>query len=274
MRKLYITILTLVFVAILCVCSSLANTEIGVLEAYPKNPSIGQNVSVLARFRLPNVPNAGTFRSELFDENGRVMRSWSNLKPSTLTSPNGVSEQIYQMDFEASNETAYLVASWLNSSGLLQRKTINFSVGGLPGNGGSDGFLSFVVVRDATRDGDEMRTDAFFSLNPDYGSIKMIIEKRGFLSGLFDDRTIAPDWVHTDGNRIRARFEFTAEQGRWRMKLRWRVNGTEYERTEKFSVNKDSKGNYTLGGGCNTGFAGILFLPLCVLYAWRMQRRN
>ena len=246
----------------------------GSLESYPKNPSIGQDVTVLARFPLPYVPASRTFRADLFDENGRVMRSWNDLEPSVLTPPNGVSEQLYRMEFEASHETSYLTASWIDSRGLLQKEKVSFSVGGLPGNGGPDGFLSFNIVRDATRDGDEMRTDALFSFRPGYGSIRMVIEKRGFLSGLYDDRTIAPDGVYSEGNRIRARFEFTAEQGRWRMKLRWRVNGTEYERTENFSVNKDSQGNYTAGGGCNTGVAGVVAPALCALFALHIKRRR
>ena len=78
-----------------------------------------------------------------------------------------------------------------------------------------------------------------------------------YFSGLYDDRTLYPEREGCEdgqyGGRWSVRFEFTAERGRHRMKLRWRMHGTEYEHIEKFSVDDGTLGS----NGCDTGASGF-----------------
>ena len=161
-----------------------------------------------------------------------------------------------------------------SDSGNPERAVLALSVGGNGTNLGGGGLVSWRVTRDARHDGDEMRTNALFERKPDPDSVRLIIERRGLFSGLYDDRTLYPEREGYEdgryGGRWSVRFEFTAEQGRHRMKLRWRMNGTEYEHIEKFSVDDGTLGS----NGCDAGASGLTGLLALAPLAFRRPPRR
>lgn len=257
--------------------------------ASPQNPSIGQETTVLARFKSDQRPRQGTVVLMLLDRAGRTLREWQerDLNPAFLTPiEGGASEWIYRVSFTAQREYAELRLTWKSSYGYEydspRRVSLTLSVGGSAADvGGSGGLVNWRITRDARRDGDEMRTAATFTRRPDPDSVRLIIERRGLFSGLYDDRTIYPEWEGYEngrngyengyGDRWRVRFEFTAEKGRHRMKLRWRVDGTEYEHIDNFRVDDGILGD---SGGCDAGLGmlGCLVLVPALLGVRRARR--
>lgn len=243
--------------------------DLRILTAHPSNPSIGQEVIVLARFRYETAPRSGSVSAELLNASGGVLREVRGI-PAVLETPmepGRESEWTFKARFVAEPAGIRVRFSWTGWDGVYRTAGTALQVGGAEDPGDAGGLVEYRVIRDATRDGDEMRTEGVFSSKPDEDSVRLIIERRGPFSGLYDDRVVLPDrsfWKDgQSGGTARwvERFEFTAEQGRWRMKLRWRVNGREYERTKKFSVTKDVNGTESVGG-CSMGWSGALLLLL------------
>lgn len=257
--------------------------------ASPQSPSVGQETTVLARFKADQRPRQGTVTLTLLDRAGRTVREWSERElSSAFLTPveGGASEWLYRVSFAAQREYAELRLEWKSAYGyehdVVQRASLALSVGGDSADvGGTGGLVNWRITRDARRDGDEMKTSATFSLRPDPDSVRLIIERRGLFSGLYDDRTIYPEWEGYEngrdrydgsyGDRWKVRFEFTAEQGRHRMKLRWRVNGTEYEHIDNFRVDDGILGD---SGGCDAGFGWLGLSVAAVLLPIRRGKRG
>ena len=236
---------------------------------------------VMARFKPDMRPRQGSVTLTLLGRDGGVVREWSEreLNPASLTPvEGGTGEWLYRASFTAQPGHAELRLAWRPSNGSdaadPERAVLTLSVGGNGTPLGGGGLVSWRVTRDARHDGDEMRTNALFERQPDPDSVRLIIERRGLFSGLYDDRTLYPEREGYEdgryGGRWSVRFEFTAEQGRHRMKLRWRMNGTEYEHIEKFSVDDGTLGS----NGCDAGASGLTGLLALAPLALRRRRRQ
>lgn len=258
-------------------------TDLIGFTASPQSPSAGQDVMVMARFKADMRPRQGSVTLTLLGRDGGVVREWSEreLTPASLTPvEGGPGEWLYRASFTAQPGYAELRLAWRPSNGSdaadPERAVLTLSVGGNGTDPGGGGLVSWRVTRDARYDGDEMRTNALFERQPDPDSVRLIIERRGLFSGLYDDRTLYPEREGYEdgryGGRWSVRFEFTAEQGRHRMKLRWRMNGTEYEHIEKFSVDDGTLGS----NGCDAGASGLTGLlalaPLALRRGCRQRR--
>lgn len=249
--------------------------------ASPQSPSAGQDVMVMARFKPDMRPRQGSVTLTLLGRDGGVVREWGEreLNPAFLTPvEGGTGEWLYRASFTAQPGYAELRLAWRPSNGSDQgdpeRAVLTLSVGGNGTPLGGGGLVSWRVTRDARHDGDEMRTNALFERQPDSDSVRLIIERRGLFSGLYDDRTLYPEREGYEdgryGGRWSVRFEFTAERGRHRMKLRWRMDGTEYEHIEKFSVDDGALGS----NGCDAGASGLLGLSALAPLALRRRREK
>ena len=279
------------FILAVCASASVAVPQRAAAEPYrtdligftasPQSPSAGQDVMVMARFKADMRPRQGSVTLTLLGRDGGVVREWSEreLNPASLTPvEGGTGERLYRASFTAQPGHAELRLAWRPSngsdSGNPERAVLALSVGGNGTNLGGGGLVSWRVTRDARYDGDEMRTNALFERQPDPDSVRLIIERRGLFSGLYDDRTLYPEREGYEdgryGGRWSVRFEFTAEQGRHRMKLRWRMNGTEYEHIEKFSVDDGTLGS----NGCDAGFSGLPGLLALAPLAFRRPPRR
>lgn len=259
-------------------------TDLIGFTASPQSPSAGQDVMVMARFKADMRPRQGSVTLTLLGRDGGVVREWSEreLTPAFLTPvEDGPGEWLYRASFTAQPGYAELRLAWRPSNGSdaadPERAVLTLSVGGNGTDLGGGGLVSWRVTRDARYDGDEMRTNALFERQPDPDSVRLIIERRGLFSGLYDDRTLYPEREGYEdgryGGRWSVRFEFTAEQGRHRMKLRWRMNGTEYEHIEKFSVDDGTLGSNGCDAGAS-GLTGLLALAPLALRRGRRQRRT
>ena len=152
---------------------------------------------VMARFKPDMRPRQGSVTLTLLGRDGGVVREWSEreLNPAFLTPvEGGTGEWLYRASFTAQPGYAELRLAWRPSNGSDQadpeRAVLTLSVGGNGTPLGGGGLVSWRVTRDARHDGDEMRTNALFERQPDPDSVRLIIERRGLFSGLYDDRTL------------------------------------------------------------------------------------
>ena len=256
--------------------AGISDQDAGLLEfsSSPESPNVGDAVTLEVRFRYSRRPVDGSLRIVVADSTGQRLRIWqgSDISGNRILPSGGEEEWRASVRFTAESEMYWAYLRWTAREGGGELDTederLRLNIGGDAGPNG--GLENYRVLRTPSYSGGTMRTQARFSLQPDAGSVRLLLRNR---TGNYSDREYEPVNMDYDDGEYFYEFSFPIYGGAWRSTLYWEVGGLEYSYDREFRFDDEYYDDWDdddwygwrkrIETG-NCGVSGAGGLPLCL----------